>query len=466
MVYTFFKSRDQFVEETKIAVRKLNDNLKQIQIAMSENGVVLQKDSYHFLTRILKPCNRVERTVYGILFSLAYQAEMKSAGAGYVSVVFAANLLESLLKKNNELSEGNEHELLTLYKEKMVALQNLVKECAHSSRQSDVFTVTKNVCENEDLRNAILNAALLAGYEGNISMEDSKQLKYMVELKYGYDFHLRPFNFFLPDSGVWENENVLVLLMDGMIEQVSEMEHLLVKSAETKRPMAIIAQGFSEEVVATLKANQDRGIFNIIPIRLQPDLEGLNILNDIASVVGGDVLSSLKGEQLTFVQYESIPSVDRLRVAKETTTFNNNKTRNKVGLQIKHILEKRSQPSNVEDITDLYDKRLKSLLAHSVVLRLPNMSSTSLQSTRVIIDICLRTIKTVISYGIVDFSQITERFKDDDLLGEALVKTNQQIGKKTLPTLTVLAGVYCAGQAMLTILSSAGFVEIETIKQA
>jgi hypothetical protein len=223
----------------------------------------------------------------------------------------------------------------------------------------------------------------------------------------------------------------------------------------------IVAQGFSEEVVATLKLNTDRGVFNIIPVRLQPDLEGLNILNDIAAATGGDVVSALKGDLLMFKTFDSLPVVDSVSINIETTSIQNNKTRGNVGAQIKMLLEKRTQANVIEDISTLLDKRITSLLSHAVVLKLPNMAETTEQNTRVKIDICLRTVKTLVGYGTIDFNKLVDFYKDDRWYGEVLRETRSYLKEFKLPTLTVGASLYFSGQNMLAIMSSAGLVEVD-----
>ena len=230
--------------------------------------------------------------------------------------------------------------------------------------------------------------------------------------------------------------------------------------------MIIVAQGFEEEVVATLKANQDRGIFNVIPLRMQPDLDGLNVMNDLASVAGTDIVSSLKGEILTFKSYEDIPTVDNIRVTPSTLTIQNTATRGQVGAQVRLLFDKRSQSHVVEDISNLYDKRIQSLLAHSVTIRLPNMAKSANDSARVKIDIALRTNKSLMSYGTVDFEKVVEAYEGGGVIGvaikEALQATIKQLNPNELviPALTAYAGVHFAGVTMLSMITSSGLIEI------
>ena len=466
MSHTTFKHSTEFVSEVRTAVDHLKRNLTQIERAFSEDRTVLKKETYHFVTRLLKPYNRVERTVYALIFKTAYQSEVMSAGSGYMSVVFSIAFLEALMKQSEVLSRGNNNILVEDYQGESRKILNSVQSLSVRPELSDISKVVSYICEDRLLSTAVTEAISLAGLEGSIKIENGQQASYIVELKHGYNFDLNPYKFFLPAEGALELNNVKVLLVDGMLEKVSEMEHLLLKSAATKTPMIIVAQGFEEEVVATLKANQDRGIFNVIPLRMQPDLDGLNVMNDLASVAGTDIVSSLKGEILTFKSYEDIPTVDNIRVTPSTLTIQNTATRGQVGAQVRLLFDKRSQSHVVEDISNLYDKRIQSLLAHSVTIRLPNMAKSANDSARVKIDIALRTNKSLMSYGTVDFEKVVEAYEGGGVIGvaikEALQATIKQLNPNELviPALTAYAGVHFAGVTMLSMITSSGLIEI------
>lgn len=126
------------------------------------------------------------------------------------------------------------------------------------------------------------------------------------------------------------------------------------------------------------------------------------------------------------------------------------------------LLEKRNGTQTVQDVCDLLDKRITSLLAHAVIIRLPIMSAIANQDVRVKIDTALRMVKTVVANGMVDFEEVVNRNKEDEIFGEALTSTHKMLSaeNKTMPTLSACAGFYFAGQTMLAIMSTAGLVEI------
>jgi chaperonin GroEL len=464
MLYTNFLNRETLKEELTQSFNKLFHNINDIKKVFSGNGVV-DKDSYHFMVKLLQPSNRTERIFYELIFKMSLQSELLGAGAGVFGILFLLELYNELFKINETIVKNNEFRFVEDYQKEEKELLDCIASYSRTARKEDVVSNVENICEKRaDLAKTILEALYLAGMEGAIHLVNGKQPSYIVELKHGYHFDLIPYKFFFQNN-TWEEKNVKVLLIDGVLEHVSEIEHLLLKSVETKIPMLIIAQGFEEEVVATLKANQDRKIFNIIPVRIQPDLEGLNVLNDLACVVGSDVVSSLKGEQIVFVKYDSIPSVESVSYSGNRFVFYNSSTRHLVCLQIKSLLEKLNQASVIEDISTLFNKRIQSLLAHSVEIRLPDMNATENDSVRIKIDVALRTVKSLLSHGIINFDEALRNYNPETQIGEkmkiALENTIKRLGKTETAALAAYSGIHFAGSLAAMLSSSAGMVKIE-----
>mgnify|MGYP000885650197 FL=1 len=118
MTHTTFRNRALFQLETQQANAAMKERLNQIQVVLSEQGFPLRKDTYHFLTRILEPQTRVERTLYMLLFQAAYQSELLSSGSAYLTMRFANEFIEELLK-HPELLNGNEVKLLESFERLM-----------------------------------------------------------------------------------------------------------------------------------------------------------------------------------------------------------------------------------------------------------------------------------------------------------------------------------------------------------
>lgn len=462
MPHTSFREKSNFLAEVQRANEKMKSLLGRIEIALSEQGYPLRKDTYHFLTRVLEPSNRVERTLYMLLFQAAYQSELMSAGSSYLTIRFANELIEELLKSSEAIS-GNEVALLERFERLTEGYKS--KVCANSSiiTEEGMRREIARVSEDPQLAEAIWQALSVSGLEGKIHIEDGRLSNYVIEQKSGYYFDvLKPFKFMLPPSGIWEAQNVKVMLVDGLLEKVSEIDKILNGAMETQIPVLLVAHGFSEEVAATIKANVDYGKFNIMPVRLTSDLESLNVLNDIAVVSGCDVVSTLKGQMVCFTEFDSLPIVETVRLSPRELSIENAKTRRAVSQHLRMLLEKRQMQHEITDLSDLIDKRIQGLISAAVVLRLPNMAATKRDATKVKIDVALRNAKTLLNHGQTDLGTICSEPSKHGSLERAFWNAIQRVqGEiKTTPTLSAYAGVYFVGKTILSMMTTGGLVEI------
>lgn len=471
MTTTSFLNNSALLPSIQQANEKMKNTLGRINTSLSSQGYPLKKETYHFLTKVLEPSNRVERTLYMLLFQAAYQSEMLSAGSAYLAMRFANEFISELLKVP-DLPRRNEVEMMSVFDKAAESWNKAV--CAHSKNvtEEELKEEIREISEDKELCEALLQAITVCGLEGKIHVEDSSSNTYVVEQKSGYFFSaVKPFKFFIPASGLWEVTNPKVMLVDGVIEQVSELDKILNGALETKIPVLLIAHGFSEEVVSTIKVNVDSGKFNIMPVRLTTELDSLNVLNDIATVCGSEIVSTLKGDMVCLVSFDSLPVIEKIKLTPKELNIENAKTRRGVSNQIRMLLERRKEQQNIADLSDLLDKRIQGLLAASVALRLPAMPASKRENTKVRIDVALRQAKTLLVNGRVDFSDAFglgliegDLNLSDDItsafFAALLTLESQEFQRKKLPTLTAWASIYLAGKAVVRLLTTGGLVVI------
>jgi hypothetical protein len=314
------------------------------------------------------------------------------------------------------------------------------------------------------MKEIILEAIQLSGLDGKLRIENGTQEKlYIIESKKGYSFNIITYPFFFLKEKNIEYNNFKILLIDGVIERVSELEKILLETIKTKIPLVIVSQGFSEEILSTIKVNNDRNIFNIFPILIKPDLEGLNIINDICAVCGGDIVSSLKGEQLIFKEYKDLPIVDYIKILENEIILENNKQSPAVFNQLKFLLDKRKEleKSNIVDLTDLIDKRIKSLFSHSVIIKLPIVSKGENEKIKISFDIILREIKSLLSYGYVNKNDILIKIKNDEIAFKAFNNTINSIEKNKISYFTLSTSIKLGNSFLKQFLKSNCLIYIE-----
>lgn len=265
---------------------------------------------------------------------------------------------------------------------------------SRSAYRSDVSTFIGAACHDSTVSEALLQAIDVAGFRGRIALERTESSTLSVEKVSGYTFDLCPaftVNVVMTDPRV--------VVIDGLIESVSEMHHLLESSHNAREPLVIFARGLGPDVINTLKVNFDCGRLLVVPVIVQYDLEGLNTLNDIAVISGGDVVSSLKGDLISSIEYSELSRVDRVTVGRNRLGISCTRTVQAVADHTAELIRRR-QSADVVDMSDLYDRRLKSLSPNYVIVRVP--SCVDFVVVQQSLDVVLRSIKSAMDHGVVE----------------------------------------------------------------
>lgn len=268
----------------------------------------------------------------------------------------------------------------------------------------------------------------LAGFAGRIMVEKTHAQRVSVELCSGYCFNVRP-----PWSLSVRLDNPRALIIDGYVQEVSELHHLLEAAASSKEQVALFVRGLSDDVLHTLRVNYDRGSLCVVPLLIQSDLEGINTVNDIATVAGCLPVSSNKGDLVSSVRFEALPRVGAVTVYPSKVIIQERSTARAVAAQVSMLKEKRRESHVVEDVSRLYDARMRSLCPGQVIIRLPAGSNFVRRSQA--IDTALRTVKALVDHGTISgrpamtefFSNIHAKKCTDTLLstGAALTGVRQ-----------------------------------------
>lgn len=197
-----------------------------------------------------------------------------------------------------------------------------------------------------------------------------------LELSEGYTF---PVKSMLPMPIPLEVKHAKVICIDGFVENVSEVHHLLEAMAQRKEPCAIFARGMSNDVLHTIKVNCDRKTILAFPYAVPFDLATANTMVDVATVAGGDVVSSLRGDLISSLDMSSLTPVDSCLFSGTFVKIRNARTQRRVK---EHVAELRRTMETRPEVEDLLAKRLKTLVSSCIDIALPddvNFFSTSQQ---------------------------------------------------------------------------------------
>lgn len=102
--------------------------------------------------------------------------------------------------------------------------------------------------------------------------------------------------------------NFKYIIIDGQIESIGEVYHLLYKAAETKVPYVVFCFGMANEVKDVILQNNSKGLTEIMPVVLKFNESTINVLADLSAVLGGDVVTAQKGQTISQEVRKTLPT--------------------------------------------------------------------------------------------------------------------------------------------------------------
>lgn len=459
---TTFVDREDYQKQIRLLSEEILTKYNGISSLLTEDLTALDSNTLHLIGKVLRSNSPLGVSFCKLLGNSLLQAESLAGNSANIGLIYCLSLLKNVLASDT-LKGMSDVALLSQYETILLKLKEAIENSYQVPNLEDLEQIIEKVCEDRLLAQVVVGAMKVAGLQGKIYFENGRQHNFVVERRTGYNFKTKPYKFFLDSSGVWERQNVRVLLIDGVLEQVSEIDQILNAALTNKQSGMIVCRGFSEEVIATLKANFDRGLIDVMPVRINSDLESINILNDMASVCGCDIVSSLKGDLISCVKWDSLPVINKVRCLLDKTTIEEEKTRNSVNAQIKHLLAKRFDNQNLEDVVNLIDERIKALTSESVIVRLPVMTHLQNQTAKGKFDTSLRTVKAVLNNGLMTFGDLRNNFKPnntplDRAVLQSLEETLKHFENVKVSSLSAYLAFNVCGKQTLMIASTNGAI--------
>ena len=381
------------------------------------------------------------------------RAESLGPCSGPILVRFAHNLLQSMTRRlESESCSIIDHSVSTTIDELISRLPE-ISDQLDAKALSDIIRFTTG----DDMTSAlVVEASLLAGTDCRIFIERAAGAISTIERTSGHTFNLSPNPLFYKQNR-WSFNDVSVFVVDGTILSVSEIDALLQACHKQNKPLAIFARGFRDDVISTMQANWLRGTLKVIPIEVSFDLESVNVLNDIAVCVGGDVVSSLKGELISTAKIDALPVARKVTCKGSTVTIDGMANNASISRHVVNLRRKRDAET-LTDVRDIIDRRIKSLSSTSVTIRVasPTASSTNLLVQK--IDFGLRTISSTLSHGTIRSNSLDHLIRQDH--DRTVITALEQLGEWRLPLLTIAAVLRYGSVLARSILSTGAVVSI------
>jgi chaperonin GroEL len=241
--------------------------------------------------------------------------------------------------------------------------------------------------------------------DGVITVEEAKGTETYVDVVEGMQFdrgYLSPYFITDADKMVTEYENPLILIHDKKITNVQEILPILEKSAQSGRPLLIVAEDMDSQPLGVLVVNRLRGGLKIVAVKAPGFGDRRKaMLEDIAILTGGTVISEEQGYKLENAGFELLGTAEKVVVDKDNTTIINGKGDGEaIKARVKQIKQQ------IDTTTSDYDKeklqeRLAKLAGGVAVLYVGAPTEMEMKEKKDRVDDALHATRAAIEEGIV-----------------------------------------------------------------
>ncbi len=310
-------------------------------------------------------------------------------------------------------------------------LQKRSKKIKSSEEVAQVGTISSN--GDREIGNMIAEAMQRVGYEGVIPVEEAKSLETELEVVEGMQFdrgYLSPYFITNAEKMIAELEDPYILLHEKKLSNLQAMLPVLEAVVQSGRPLLIIAEDVEGEALATLVVNKLRGGLKVAAVKA-PGFGARRkaMLEDIATLTGGQVISEDLGIKLESVTLDMLGKAKKVSITKEETTIVD-------GAGKKKDIEGRVSQikMQIEETTSDYDReklqeRLAKLAGGVAVIRVGGATEIEVKEKKDRVDDALNATRAAVEEGIVPGG------------GTALLRAKNAVAKLKSDNADVQAGI-------------------------
>ncbi|MFC5706720.1 chaperonin GroEL [Aeromonas eucrenophila] len=282
-------------------------------------------------------------------------------------------------------------------------LQALSTPCADSNAIAQVGTISAN--SDEKVGALIAEAMDKVGRDGVITVEDGQGLEDELAVVEGMQFdrgYLSPYFVNKPETGAVELDDPFILLVDKKVSNICEMLPVLEGVAKAGKPLLIVAEDVEGEALATLVVNTMRGIVKVAAVKAPGFGDRRKaMLQDIAVLTGGTVISEEVGMELEKATLEDLGRAKRIVITKENTTIID-------GVGDAALIESRVAQirQQIEETSSDYDReklqeRVAKLAGGVAVIKVGAATEVEMKEKKARVDDALHATRAAVEEGVV-----------------------------------------------------------------
>ena len=368
------------------------------QVATTKDGVTVAKT-----ISLEDPIENMAATV----IKQAASKTVDAAGDGTTTSTVLAHAIASGALNSTSHSSVNATQVKRGIEE---TVKSVIKELKEQSiditdekQIKQIATLSAN--GDEEIGNLVTTALDKVGRDGVVTVEESRTGETSLEVVEGLQFE-RGYKspYFVTDNNTMQAilNDALVLLVNSRITAVKELLPLLESVSQQNKSLLIVAEEIDGEALATLIVNKMRGILKVAAVKA-PDFgdRRLHILEDIATLTGGQVVSADKGMRLDKFNTDWFGSARVVTVGKETTTIVDGKGDADVIesriLELKNQIDLSKSPYEVEKLQE----RLAKMVGGVAIINVGGGTEIEMKEKKDRLDDALQATKAALEEGIL-----------------------------------------------------------------
>ncbi len=282
-------------------------------------------------------------------------------------------------------------------------LHSLSKPTTTSKEVAQVGAISAN--SDHEIGDIIAEAMEKVGKEGVITVEDGKSLHNELEVVEGMQFdrgYLSPYFINNPDKQVALLENPYLLLVEKKISNIRDLLPILEQVAKSGRPLLIIAEDIEGEALATLVVNSIRGILKTVAVKAPGFGDRRKaMLEDIAILTGGTVISSDVGLTLEKATLAELGSAKKVEVNKESTTIIDGAGKeDQIEARVKQIRAQMEETSSDYDREKLQE-RVAKLAGGVALIKVGAATEVEMKEKKARVEDALHATRAAVEEGVV-----------------------------------------------------------------
>ena len=318
-----------------------------------------------------------------------------------------------------------------------VAVEAIKEISSPVNGREDIARVASISADNKEVGNLIADAMEKVSKDGVITIEESKTSETDVVVVEGMQFdkgYVSPY--MVTDTEKMEAiiENPYILITDKKIENIQEILPLLEGLMQQSGKLVIIADDIEGEALSTLILNKLRGVLNVVAVKAPGYGDRRKeMLQDIAILTGGEVITSEVGLELKNTTIEQLGRAKQIKVQKENTIIVNGAgDKEQIAERIKQIKVQMEETKSSFD-KEKYQERLAKIAGGVAVIEVGAATEVEMKDKKLRVEDALSAIKAAVEEGIVagggtayvnvipKVENLVKELNDDEKLGARIV---------------------------------------------